>query len=73
MKVLGQMIRDWFTVKVAKNPDPDLEKRINDQRAKLHNEVQLLRLSSKELVSKSTELRNNIMDELIKDVASHRQ
>lgn len=73
MKALGQMVRDWLTVKTARNPDPDLERRIEEQRLRLHEEVQLLRLSSKELVSTSKNMRDAVMGDFINDVARHRQ
>ena len=69
MKDLITMAKDWLYVKVAKNPSPDLEKKIEESRQKLHDEVSLLRLSNAELTQASKSLRFEVMQELIDDVA----
>lgn len=58
MKAVGQMLKDLFRVKTAKNPDPALEGRIEAQRNRLNQEVQLLCLSSKELIELSKKYRD---------------
>lgn len=72
MKDLITMAKDWFYVKVAKNPSPDLEKQIEESRQRLHDQVSLLRLSNAELTQASKSLRFEVMQELIDDVARSR-
>lgn len=69
MKDLVTMVKDWLYVKVAKNPSPELEKQIEESRQKLHDQVSLLRLSNAELTQASKNLRFEVMQELIDDVA----
>lgn len=65
------LVRDWIVVKTAKNPAPEIEKKIEETRIKLHEQVSLLRLSNAELARASKELRFNVMQELIDDIARY--
>lgn len=69
MKDLITLVKDWFVVKTAKNPSPELEKEIEESRIRLHEQVSLLRLSNSELTTTSKNLRFEVMEELIKDIA----
>ena len=69
MKDFITMAKDWFYVKMARNPSPDLERQIEESRQKLHDQVSLLRLSNAELTQTSKDLRFEVMQELIDDVA----
>lgn len=68
MKDLLTMAKDWFYVKTAKNPSPELERQIEESRQKLHDQVSLLRLSNAELTQTSKNLRFEVMQELINDI-----
>lgn len=69
MKDLICLIKGWFIVKTAKNPDPEIEEKIEETRILLHEQVSLLRLSNAEITRASKELRFNVMQELIDDIA----
>lgn len=69
MRDLVTLVRDWFVVKTAKNPSPELERQIEETRTRLHDQVGLLRLSNAELTSASKDLRFSVMQELIDDIA----
>lgn len=69
MKDLITSVKDWFIVKTAKNPSPELESRIEETRTLLHEQVSLLRLSNAELTKASKDLRFSVMQELIDDIA----
>lgn len=71
MKDLICLIRGWFIVKVAKNPSPELEEKIEQTRIRLHEQVSLLRLSNSELAQTSKDLRFSVMQELVDDVARY--
>lgn len=69
MKDLITLIKDWFIVKVAKNPSPELEEQIEETRIRLHEQVSLLRLSNSELAQTAKDLRFGVMQDLIDDIA----
>lgn len=73
MKDLITLVRDWFIVKTAKNPFPDLEKKIEEKRRDLHDQVSLLRLSNAELVKTSKNIRFEVMEDLINDIARYKR
>lgn len=72
MRDLLTVVRDWWTIKTAKNPDPDLEERIRCERVRLQDQVNLLRLAQSEMsrVSGRERIKNrfSVMDSLINDV-----
>lgn len=65
MKDLATMVKDWWTVKTAKNPNPDLEAKIFAERQKLHDNVNLLRLAESEVRFQRQSLRFDVMQDLI--------
>lgn len=73
MRDLFTVVRDWWTVKTAKNPDPELEERIRCERNRLQDQVNLLRLAQAEMSRVTGKERINnrfsVMDSLINDVA----
>lgn len=69
MKDLINKIRRLFCVKVADNPSPDLERKIEEGRTRLNEQVSLLRLSNSELIRASRDLRFGVMQDLINDIA----
>lgn len=72
MKDLITLIKEWFVVKIAKNPSPEIEMRIEETKTKLHEQVGLLRLSNTELTQTSKDLRFGVMQELIDDIARYK-
>ena len=71
MKDLVTMVRDWWTVKTAKNPNPDLESKIREERTRLHDNVALIRLMNSESKRNRIEQRWDTIEDLIQDVARH--
>ena len=71
MRDLVTMVRDWWTVKTAKNPNPDLESRIREERTRLHENVALIRLTNIESKRNRIEQRWDTIEDLIHDVARH--
>lgn len=69
MKDLATLVKDWWTVKTAKNPNPELEEKIRAERTRLHDNVSLLRLAETELKSQRYALRYDVMQDLINDIA----
>jgi hypothetical protein len=65
MKDLSTLVKDWWTVKTAKNPNPELEAKIIEERRKLHDNVSLLRLAESEVRYQRQSLRFDVMQELI--------
>jgi hypothetical protein len=72
MKDLMRLITYWFVVKTAKNPSPDLEKKIEDKQRELQDQISLLRLSNSELMNASKEYRFEVMEDLINDIARYK-
>lgn len=72
MKSLVTLIKDWFVVKTAKNPSPDLEEKIEQCRRNLHEQVSLLRLSNSELTAVTKNFRFEVIQELINDIDNAR-
>lgn len=73
MKDLVQLVKDWFVIKTSKYPSPQLEEQIQCAKTLFHEKVNLLRLSSTELVSQSGNLRFEVIDELIEDIARRKR
>jgi len=71
MRDLFTVVRDWWTIKTAKNPDPELEERIRCERNRLQDQVNLLRLAQAETsrVAGQSRIENrfSVMDSLIND------
>lgn len=65
MKDLATLVKDWWTVKTAKNPNPELEARIVEERRRLHDNVSLLRLAESEIRYQRQSLRFDVMQDLI--------
>jgi hypothetical protein len=65
MKDLATLVKDWWTVKTAKNPNPELEAKIYQERQKLHDNVSLLRLAESEVRYQRQSLRFDVMQDLI--------
>jgi hypothetical protein len=65
MKDLSTLVKDWWTVKTAKNPNPELEAKIIEERRKLHDNVSLLRLAESEVRYQRQSLRFDVMQDLI--------
>lgn len=73
MKALFTLVKDWFIVKTAKNPSPELERKIEEKRRELHDQVTLLRLSNAELINRSKNLRFEVMEDLVNDIARYKR
>ena len=67
MKDLVTMISDWWTVKKAKNRNPDLEAKIALERTRLHDQVNLIRLTESEIRQSRVRNRFAVMDDLLND------
>lgn len=69
MNDLINKIKYLFRIRTAKNPSPELERKIDEGILKLAEQVSLLRLSNSELIHTSKNLRFGVMQELINDIA----
>lgn len=69
MRDLFQLVKDWFVIKSSPNPSPELEQQIREAKTLFHEKVNLLRLSSNELISQSGNMRFETIDNLIDDIA----
>lgn len=69
MRDIFTMIKDWWSVKVAANPNPSLEAKIQRERTKLCEQVSLLRLTESEFRQTRVQNRFAVMDDLIHDIA----
>lgn len=69
MKDFFTLAKDWWTVKTAKNPNPELEQLIQEERLKLHEKVSLLRITQNEIKANRRDLRFQVIEDLINDVA----
>lgn len=72
MKDLVTMVKDWWTVKTAKNPNPDLEAKIREERTKLHDQVSLIRLTESEIRKERVQNRFAVFEDLINDYSARR-
>lgn len=73
MKDLIKLIMNFFIIKTAKNPCPDLEKKIEEKKIELYDKITLLRLSNSELMNISKEYRFEVMQDLINDIARYKR
>lgn len=73
MRDLLQLLKDWCIIKTSRNPSPELEVQIRDAKILFHEKVNLLRLSSNELVSQSGNMKFEVIDDLINDIARRKR